>query len=236
MLEAREVSFGYAGAAPLYRGFNLSVASGERVALSAPSGFGKTTLCRLLAGYEKPQAGNVLVDGEPLPERGASPVQLILQHPELAVDPRMRMADTLLEGMAGERGVSACSDLASASGRRPSRCSPFRRSGSVERVLADPEMSRLMEGLGIQRRWLSRFPHELSGGELQRFCLARALAARPRYLVADEISTMLDALTQAQIWGFLLEEVEREGMGLVFVSHSPALVERIATRVVDLAG
>lgn len=248
MLEAHEVSFGYAGAAPLYRGFNLSVAPGERVALSAPSGFGKTTLCRLLAGYEKPQAGNVLVDGEPLPERGASPVQLILQHPELAVDPRMRMADTLLEGMAGERGasagagagldagVSASADLASASGRRPSRRSLFRRAGSAERVLADPEMNRLMEGLGIQRRWLSRFPHELSGGELQRFCLARALAAHPRYLVADEISTMLDALTQAQIWGFLLEEVEREGMGLVFVSHSPALVERIATRVVDLAG
>lgn len=267
MLEAREVSFGYAGAAPLYRGFNLSVAPGERVALSAPSGFGKTTLCRLLAGYEKPQAGNVLVDGEPLPERGASPVQLILQHPELAVDPRMRMADTLLEGMAGERGVSACAgagldvsagadfggfgagakagldagvsagaDLASASERRSSRRSLFRRAGSAEQVLADPEMSRLMEGLGIQRRWLSRFPHELSGGELQRFCLARALAAHPRYLVADEISTMLDALTQVQIWGFLLEEVEREGMGLVFVSHSPALVERIATRVVDLAG
>lgn len=207
MLEARDVSFGYAGAAPLYLGFNLIVAPGERVALSAPSGFGKTTLCRLLAGYEKPQAGSVLVDGAPLPERGVCPVQLILQHPELAVDPRMRMADALLEGRAGEG-----------------------------RLLEEPEMSRLMEGLGIQRRWLSRFPHELSGGELQRFCLARALAARPRYLVADEISTMLDALTQAQIWGFLLDEVEREGMGLVFVSHSPALVERIATRVVDLAG
>lgn len=207
MLEARDVSFGYAGAAPLYLGFNLIVAPGERVALSAPSGFGKTTLCRLLAGYEKPQAGSVLVDGAPLPRRGVCPVQLILQHPELAVDPRMRMADALLEGTAGEG-----------------------------RLLEEPEMSRLMEGLGIQRRWLSRFPHELSGGELQRFCLARALAARPRYLVADEISTMLDALTQAQIWGFLLDEVEREGMGLVFVSHSPALVERIATRVVDLAG
>lgn len=219
MLEARDVSFGYAGAAPLYQSFSLSVAPGERVALSAPSGFGKTTLCRLLAGYEKPQAGSVLVDGAPLPEHGASPVQLILQHPELAVDPRMRMADTLLEGTAPGSSFS-----------------PFHRVGSAEQVLADSEMSRLMEGLGIQRRWLSRFPHELSGGELQRFCLARVLAARPRYLVADEISTMLDALTQAQIWGFLLEEVEREDMGLVFVSHSPALVERIATRVVDLAG
>ena len=74
----------------------------------------------------------------------------------------------------------------------------------------------------------------LSGGELQRFCIARALGASPRYLIADEISTMLDAVTQAQIWSFLLEECERQNMGLVFVSHSPALTKKIATRVVDL--
>ena len=93
---------------------------------------------------------------------------------------------------------------------------------------------RLLDDLGIQKRWLSRYPHELSGGELQRFCIARALAANPRYLVADEVSTMLDALTQAQIWRFLVGETSRRGIGLVFVSHSPALTDRIATRVVRL--
>ena len=168
----------------------------ERVALCAPSGFGKTTLCRLLAGYERPQAGEVLVAGEPLPRRGACPVQMIWQHPEAAVDPRMRMGATLAE--AGE------------------------------------VPGRLLDDLGIQKRWLSRYPHELSGGELQRFCIARALAANPRYLVADEVSTMLDALTQVQIWRFLMDETSRRGIGLVFVSHSPALTDRIATRVVRL--
>lgn len=198
MLEARGITYAYPGARePLYCGFDLSVASDERVALSAPSGFGKTTLCRLLAGYERPQKGEVLVDGAPLPKRGVCPVQLILQHPETAVDPRMRMERTLAE--AGE------------------------------------VPSQLLDDLGIQRKWLSRYPHELSGGELQRFCIARALAANPRYLVADEISTMLDAVTQAQIWRFLVAETEKRGIGLVFVSHSPALTERIATRVVDLA-
>ena len=196
MLEARSITFAYPGVLPLYEGFSLSVEPGERVALQAPSGFGKTTLCRLLAGYEQPQSGQVLVNGVPLPQKGVCPVQLIGQHPELAVDPRMRMRDTLAE--AGEV----------------------------------PE--RLMEGLGIERRWLMRYPHELSGGELQRFCIARALAVEPRYLVADEISTMLDALTQARIWRFLVSELERCDMGLVFVSHSPALTERIATRVVRL--
>ena len=93
---------------------------------------------------------------------------------------------------------------------------------------------RLREALGIKTEWLRRYPHELSGGELQRFCIARALAANPRYLIADEISTMLDAVTQAQLWEFLRSEVERRGLGLVFVSHNPALVERIATRVVNV--
>ena len=198
MLEARGITFAHPGARePLYRDFDLAVAPDERVALSAPSGFGKTTLCRLLAGYERPQQGEILVDGEPLPKHGTCTVQLILQHPEAAVDPRMRMEKTLAE--AGE------------------------------------VPTQLLDDLGIQRKWLRRFPHELSGGELQRFCIARALAANPRYLVADEMSTMLDAVTQAQIWRFLVAETMRRGIGLVFVSHSPALTDRIATRVVDLS-
>ena len=197
MLEARGITYAYPGGArPLYQGFDLAVAPDERVALCAPSGFGKTTLCRLLAGYERPQAGQILVDDAPLPRRGACPVQMIWQHPEAAVDPRMRMGATLAE--AGEVPL------------------------------------RLLDDLGIQKRWLSRYPHELSGGELQRFCIARALAANPRYLVADEVSTMLDAVTQAQIWRFLVDETARRGIGVVFVSHSPALTERVATRAVRL--
>ena len=197
MLEARGITYAYPGGArPLYQGFDLAVAPDERVALCAPSGFGKTTLCRLLAGYERSQAGEILVDDAPLPRRGACPVQMIWQHPEAAVDPRMRMGATLAE--AGEVPL------------------------------------RLLDDLGIQKRWLSRYPHELSGGELQRFCIARALAANPRYLVADEVSTMLDAVTQAQIWRVLVDETARRGIGVVFVSHSPALTERVATRAVRL--
>lgn len=197
MLELRDIAFGYAPDRPLYEGLSLAVAPGERVALSAPSGFGKTTLARIAAGYLRPWSGEVIVDGAPLPARGACPVQLIMQHPEQALDPRMRMRDALAE--AG----------------RPA--------------------ARVIEGLGIRDAWLARFPHELSGGELQRFCIARALAANPRYLVADELSTMLDALTQAQLWRFLIAEADRRDLGILLVSHSPALTARIATRTVDLA-
>ena len=91
-----------------------------------------------------------------------------------------------------------------------------------------------LRSFGIRDAWLSRYPHELSGGELQRFCIARALGAHPSYLIADEVSTMLDAVTQAQIWRALVAEAEARAMGLIFVSHSPALASRLATRVVEL--
>ena len=195
-LVARDLSFAYGKGKPVFADFSLEVTSAERVALSAPSGFGKTTLARMLAGYLVPDTGSILLDGRALPSKGVCPVQMIWQHPETAVDPRMRLSQTLAE--------AGCVDAS------------------------------LVAGLGIREEWMSRFPHELSGGELQRFCIARALAANPKFLIADEISTMLDALTQAHIWHFLLAEIEQRGIGLVFVSHVPALTERIATRVVEL--
>ena len=204
-LVARDVTFAYPGSAPLYRDFDLAVEAGERVALEAPSGAGKTTLCRLLAGYLRPSAGQVLVDGEPLDRcardvRAPLPVQLVWQHPEQAFDPRMRMSRSLAE--AGD---------------------PLGVRGRMLRAR-----------FGIRDGWLARLPHELSGGELMRFCLARALLARPRYLICDESTAMLDAVTQAELWGVLLDILALEGMGLVFVSHSPALVKRIASRRIEL--
>ena len=192
MLEARSITFRYGPREPLiYDGFSFSVRPGERVHLDAPSGFGKTTLCRLLSGYLRPLSGAVLMDGAPLPSRGACPVQLIGQHPERVLDPRMRMQASLAE--AGEVDAG------------------------------------LLARLGIRDEWLTRFPHELSGGEMQRFCIARALMARPKYLIADEISTMLDAVTQAQIWQVLLEEADAQNMGLVFTTHSRPLATRLFT-------
>ncbi len=101
---------------------------------------------------------------------------------------------------------------------------------------AGPADEEVRAALRIEDGWLSRYPHELSGGQLQRCCIARALAARPRFIVADEISTMLDALTQQQVWSFLLGYCARHETGLVLVTHSDALRARIATRTVWLDG
>lgn len=93
---------------------------------------------------------------------------------------------------------------------------------------------RIIDGLGIEKDWLNRFPAELSGGELQRFCIARALGERTRFLLADEISTMLDLITQSQIWNFLIREVEMRQIGLLVVSHSEGLLDQVCTRRLDL--
>ena len=90
--------------------------------------------------------------------------------------------------------------------------------------------NRIIEGLGIEEDWLNRYPQELSGGELQRFCIARALGKETRFLIADEISTMRDLITQSQIWNFLQDEVKRREIGLIVVSHSEALLKQVAER------
>lgn len=195
-LETHGLSFGYRrGKGTVLEGVDLTLHAGERLGLTAPSGRGKTTLCKLLAGYERPETGEVLLDGKPLGSyTGYCPVQMVWQHPELALNPRMRMGEALKEG------------------------------GSIP--------DRLLEGLGIQEEWKKRYPSELSGGELQRFCLARALGTKTRFLLADEISAMLDLVTQAQIWGFLLQEAQERGIGILAVSHSMPLLERVCTRII----
>ena len=95
--------------------------------------------------------------------------------------------------------------------------------------------SEVLDAFGIEKAWLDRFPRELSGGEVQRFCVARALMSGAEYLICDEISTMLDVITQAQIWNVVLEEVEKRNMGLIVVTHNIHLARKIATDIVNLS-
>ena len=197
-LEARNVSFRYEKNQPwVLENENLSVDRGERLAPFAPSGYGKTTLAMLLAGYLTPTNGEILLDGAPLPRKGLCAVQLIYQHPEQAINPRWRLKRVLEE------------------------------SGELR--------SEVLDAFGIERAWLDRFPRELSGGELQRFCVARALMSGAQFLICDEISTMLDVITQAQIWNVVLDEAEKRNMGIIAVTHNRHLARRIATRIYDLS-
>lgn len=198
LLEAQNISFRYGkDTKQILNHFSLSVESHERVGIIAPSGFGKTTFCKILAGYESPDEGEILLDGKPLASyEGYCPVQMIWQHPEQVVNPRLHLRNVLAEG--------------------------------------DEIEERIIHGLGIEEDWLNRYPSELSGGELQRFCIARALGKRTKFILADEITTMLDLITQSQLWSFLVKEVQEREIGLLAVSHSMPLLQNICTRLQEL--
>ena len=197
-LEAKNVSFRSDRKQPwVLDNCSLGVDCGQHLALFAPSGYGKTTLALLMAGYLEPSKGEILLDGKRLPKKGVCPVQLIYQHPEKAINPRWRLKRVLEE------------------------------SGEMREDVLD--------AFGIERAWLDRFPRELSGGELQRFCVARALMSGADFLICDEISTMLDVITQAQIWNVVLEEAEKRNMGIIAVTHNRHLANRIADRIYDLS-
>ena len=192
-LEAKNLYFRYHKKHPwVLENLNLKVDKKECLAVIAPSGYGKTTLAMVLAGYLKPEKGEVLLDHKILPSKGVCPVQLICQHPEKAINPRWKLRRVLEE--------------------------------------SGPLQEEILAELGIEAAWMDRYPRELSGGELQRFCVARALMCRPDYLICDESSTMLDVITQAQIWDVVLKEAKRHNMGIIAITHNKYLAERIATR------
>ena len=107
---------------------------------------------------------------------------------------------------------------------------------TLERSLAESfqPTDSLLAQLGIKKPWLNRYPHELSGGELQRFAIARALHPQTAFLIADEITAMLDAISQAQVWQVLLSVVEERKLGMLVISHNPQLLTHICTRKVSM--
>lgn len=198
MLQAEGIAFRYGQDKPwVLEHVSLAVGRGEVVGLSGVSGRGKTTLAKILSGYLAQTAGRVTADAQLLPKRGYSPVQLIFQHPELAMNPRWRLRQILAEG--------------------------------------EPPSPALLDALSIDEGWLNRWTHELSGGELQRVAVARALGQGTRYLIADEMTAMLDANTQALIWQAVLTTARSRNLGLLVISHDQPLLNRLCTRLISLA-
>lgn len=197
LLEVKNVSYRYSKNSKwILKDVSFTVDSKERVALVGPSGYGKSTLSKIISGYIKPDKGEVLWDGKPIPKKCYCPIQMIYQHPEQSVNPRWKMSKILNEGW------------------------------NVD--------NNLLDEMGIEKSWLNRWPNELSGGELQRFCIARVLSPETKFLVCDEISTMLDVITQAQIWNLLLKISDKNKLGMLVVTHNMELAKKVCNRVIEL--
>jgi peptide/nickel transport system ATP-binding protein len=203
-------------AVPALAGVSLTLREGESVGIVGPSGSGKSTLARILAGHLAMDSGEVVLEGTPIPTswRGADRlrrrrVQLIMQDPADALSPRLSVQELVGEPLAvvGET------------------------TGAQRAAVAEALDS---VGLPSAGSFLEARIHELSGGQLQRIALARALLCQPKILVADEPTAMLDASEQARLLVVLRERQVEMGLGLVLVSHDLASVRKVTDRMVVL--
>jgi oligopeptide/dipeptide ABC transporter ATP-binding protein len=193
---------------------SLTIAPGEALGLVGESGCGKSTLVRLLARLLDPSEGRIVFDGEDLaaiaargfarrPERAA--IQMVFQDPTDSLNPRFSARDTIRE---------PCLLLA-----------------GMDRAAADARVDEVAQQVGLPPELLSRFPHQLSGGQKARVGIARALAVRPRLLILDEPTAALDVSVQAVVLQ-LLDRLRRElGLATLFVSHDLNVVRLLTDRV-----
>ncbi|QCB92685.1 ABC transporter ATP-binding protein [Cellulomonas shaoxiangyii] len=211
LLEVRDVEVRFRsrsrGAVRAVDGVSLTVERGQVVGLVGESGCGKSSLARAVVGLEHVSAGQVLLDGAPVAPLGwrrrtAHDVrlQMVFQNPYGSLNPRRTIGSQLRDGLRTPAGA------------------------------ADPagEVRRLLDLVGLDAEAAERYPHQFSGGQRQRVVIARALAADPDVLVADEPVTALDASSQAQVVNLLVRLVDELGLGMLFISHDLALVREIA--------
>ncbi|WP_326686637.1 MULTISPECIES: ATP-binding cassette domain-containing protein [unclassified Streptomyces] len=211
-LELRGITAGYDRRTPVLRHVSLSVPAGEAVGLLGPSGCGKSTLARVAALLHRPYAGTVHLLGERAtgwrhraPRAQRTAVGVVFQQPRLAADPRLTLAALIAE--------------------------PLRATG--RQTEAAERTEELAGAVGLTGELLTRRPHEVSDGQLQRACVARALVLRPRILVCDEMTAMLDASTTAALVAVVEDYRQRTGAALLAVGHDRTLLERWCDRTVE---
>jgi peptide/nickel transport system ATP-binding protein len=187
-------------------GVDLHLPSGQVLGLVGESGSGKSTVARALVGLVPISAGQVLLDGDDIAggRRGAArrQIQMVFQDPYRSLDPRMTVGETIGEAVAAHGRV----------GRRRRR----------------DEVERLLELVALDVDHARRLPRELSGGQRQRVAIARALAAEPRILIADEVTSALDASVQGAILNLLRDLQARLGLTVLFISHNLAVVRYVS--------
>ena len=201
---------------------SLDICAGETLGLVGESGSGKSTLGRILLRLIEPTSGAVLFDGVDLLKASRSELRLLRRHMQIifqdpfgSLDPRYRVEDVIAEPLILHQNLGKANDPGT------SRNAETRRR----------RVKELLRAVGMDESAMSRYPHEFSGGQRQRIGIARALALRPKFIVADEPVSALDVSVGAQVVN-LLQQLQREfGLTYLFISHSMPVVRYLSTRI-----
>lgn len=198
-------------------GVSLNLAKGEILGLVGESGCGKSTLSRAVLQLIKPTGGRIILEGVDLSKMGAKNLrvarldfQMVFQDPYASLNPRLTIFSTLLEALQTR-------------GRLP----------KAEQV---PAVAELMQRVGLEPKFMLKYPHEFSGGQRQRIAIARALAPKPQFLIADEPVSALDVSIQSQIINLLLKLSREMNLTMLFISHDLSVVRFIADRIAVMQG
>jgi len=192
---------------------SFDIQKGETVSVVGESGCGKSTLARCVIRLYPPNSGQVLYEGKRIDNLDSAAMkpyrtkmQMIFQDPYSSLNPRMSVFDTLQE--------------------------PIRfHNPDISKNEAADRVIDVMDQVGVDPGWRSRYPHEFSGGQRQRISIARALAVSPEFIVADEPIAALDVSIQAQILNLLMDLQDKHGLTYMFISHDLAVVKHISTNV-----
>ena len=218
MLEARSVCKGFPSQnnhrelVTAVRGVSFTLDRGEICALVGESGSGKSTLSKLLMGLIPPTSGDILLDGKSIVPDGRrrnrtlfTRLQLVLQDGRSALDPRMTIYDSIAEPIRNLTRLSRCEEKQ-----------------SIEKLLVEMELSKEL---------LRRKPAELSGGQQKRVCIARALAARPEYIIFDEAVSGLDVIARKSILDLLKRLHSTQNTAYLFITHDMDMALYLAKRI-----
>lgn len=190
---------------------SFSIPQGKTLGIVGNSGCGKSTIARLIAGLIQPDSGQILLDGKDVKsfhtrKQRSRQIQLIFQHPENALDPSMRICDSLLEPLRIHHICKTKEEMES-------------------------KLAEIMELTHIEEELLSRYPHQISGGEAQRVCLGRMVMLKPKLVILDEPTSMLDVSVQAYIMNLLKELQERQGFTYFIISHDLEVLSWISDEI-----
>lgn len=213
LLEVKNIEFSYGrrklkrNNANILKNVSFSLNEGECLGLIGESGSGKSTLGRIILGLEKQQKGTITFNGVLNRDIWQKELNVVFQDYTTSVNPRFKVIDIIKETLLEKK---------------------------LNREELEKKVIELLEQVGLNKDYLYRYPHELSGGQLQRVCIARAISQKPKFILLDEAISSLDVSVQVEVLDLLIELKEKYNLSYLFITHDLSAVTYICDKVMFL--